>query len=43
MEDDKIRMGYAVAKEIIKGERLPGKIEKLLNKIKDYYNQGIKK
>ena len=39
MKDNKIRMGEAVAKEIIKGERLPTKIEEMLSKIKNYYNK----
>ncbi len=42
MKDDKIRMGEAVAKEIIKGNKLPPKIENLFNKIKDYYNNKDK-
>ena len=37
MEKDKIRMGYEVAKEIIKGEKFPTKIEGLFNKIKVRY------
>ena len=37
MKDNKIEMGEAVAKEIIKGERLPTKIKKMLSKIKGYH------
>ena len=36
MKKDKIRMGEAIAKEIIKDERFPAKIEDLFNKIKDH-------
>ena len=36
---DKIRMGEAVAKEIIKNERLPTKIKEMLSKIEDHYNK----